>query len=100
MTFHSQRNAYYHTFNSVSGPVHSIVQSGTLLAIGSGNAVELIKQGTIGLFSFLTIVWPWVTNLMGSYLGGYRAASRPAQIPGTGRRAARTYGTITSLPRG
>jgi hypothetical protein len=26
------------------------VQSGTLLAISSGNAVQLVKQGTIGLF--------------------------------------------------
>jgi hypothetical protein len=56
MRFHSQRNAYYHTFNSVSGPVHSIVQSGTLLAISSGNAVELIKQGTMGSFSFPTSI--------------------------------------------
>jgi WD40 repeat protein len=52
---HSQRNAYYHTFNSVSGPVHSIVQCGTLLAISSGKAVEIIKQGTMGSFSFLLL---------------------------------------------
>ena len=34
------------------GPVHCIAEShsGTLLAIGSGNVVQLIKQGTFGLF--------------------------------------------------
>ncbi|KAH9953233.1 WD40-repeat-containing domain protein [Russula dissimulans] len=50
----TNRNTYYHTFNSVSGPVHSIVQSGTLLAIGSGNAVELIKQGTIATWEVIS----------------------------------------------
>ncbi|KAI0268926.1 WD40-repeat-containing domain protein [Russula aff. rugulosa BPL654] len=47
------RNVYYHTFNSVSGPVHSIVQSGTLLAISSGKSVELIKQGTIATWEVI-----------------------------------------------
>ena len=42
----------------------------------------------------------WVTNVTGSYMGGLRPASRPAQVPRTGRRAARTYGTIASHPRG
>ena len=50
MIFYSQRNAYYHTFHSVSGPVHSIMQCGSLLAISSGKTIELIKQGTIGSF--------------------------------------------------
>ena len=54
MRFHSQRNTQYHTFNNVPGSVHCIVQSGILLAVGSGNAVQLIKQGTIGSVSFPT----------------------------------------------
>ena len=99
MRFYLQKNTHYHTFHRVSGPVHSIVQRGALLAIGSGNAVELIKQGTIGSFSFLTND-SWVTNATCSYLGGHRPASRPTQISRTRGRAARTHGTIASLLRG
>lgn len=43
----ANRNVYYHTVNNVPGPVHSIVQSATLLAISSGKVVQLVKQGTI-----------------------------------------------------
>ncbi|KAI9442139.1 WD40-repeat-containing domain protein [Lactarius indigo] len=43
----THENAYYHTVNNVSGLVHCIAQSHTLLAISSGNVVQLIKQGTI-----------------------------------------------------
>ena len=51
--FCPQRNLYYHTINEVPGPVHSIVQSATMLAISSGKFVQLIKQGTIGSFHYL-----------------------------------------------
>ncbi|KAH9057787.1 WD40-repeat-containing domain protein [Lactarius vividus] len=44
----TNRNTYYHTVNNIPGPVHSIVQCATLLAISSGRVVQLIKQGTIG----------------------------------------------------
>ncbi|KAH8981086.1 hypothetical protein EDB86DRAFT_2835032 [Lactarius hatsudake] len=43
----SNENAYYHTINKVPGLVHCIAQSHSLLAISSGNVVQLIKQGTI-----------------------------------------------------
>ena len=43
-----QGSTYYHTINNVPGPVHCIAQSGSLLAVSSGNVVQLIKQGTIG----------------------------------------------------
>ncbi|KAH9052739.1 WD40-repeat-containing domain protein [Lactarius vividus] len=43
----TNRNTYYHTVNNVPGPIHSIVQCATLLAISSGRVVQLIKQGTI-----------------------------------------------------
>ncbi|KAI9449301.1 hypothetical protein BJY52DRAFT_1192685 [Lactarius psammicola] len=42
-----RENAYYHAINNVPGPVHCISQSGSLLAVSSGNVVQLIKQGTI-----------------------------------------------------
>ena len=45
-----QRSTLYHVFNRVHGPVHCIAQSGVRLAIGSGKVVQLVKQGTIGLF--------------------------------------------------
>lgn len=51
--FCPQRNLYYHTVNEVPGPVHSIVQSAAMLAISSGNFVQLIKQGTISSFHYL-----------------------------------------------
>ena len=51
--FCPQRNLYYHTVNEVPGPVHSIVQSATMLAISSGKFVQLIKQGTIGSLHYL-----------------------------------------------
>ncbi|KAF8264021.1 hypothetical protein EI94DRAFT_1703551 [Lactarius quietus] len=41
------QNSFYHTINSVPGPVHCTTQSGVWLAIGSGKVVQLIKQGTI-----------------------------------------------------
>jgi len=48
--FCTQGNMYYHTINSVPGPVHCIVQSDAWLAIGSGKVVQLVKQATIGAF--------------------------------------------------
>lgn len=48
-----QRNSLYHVFNIVHGPVHCIAQSGVWLAIGSGKVVQLVKQGTIGLFKLI-----------------------------------------------
>ncbi|KAH9172233.1 WD40-repeat-containing domain protein [Lactarius sanguifluus] len=53
--FCSQRNMHYHTINNVPGPVHSIVQSGTLLAISSGKVVQLVKQGTIATWE--VVAW-------------------------------------------
>ncbi|KAH9170493.1 hypothetical protein EDB89DRAFT_1907742 [Lactarius sanguifluus] len=53
----SQENAYYHTVNNVPGQVHCITQSHTLLAISSGNVVQLIKQGTIA-------TWDTVAQLL------------------------------------
>ncbi len=46
-----QQNSFYHVFNNVPGPVHCMAQSGIWLAIGSGKVVQLIKQGTIGLYN-------------------------------------------------
>ncbi|KAI0283835.1 WD40-repeat-containing domain protein [Russula brevipes] len=43
-------NSYYHTINSVPGPVHCIAQNGVWLAISSGKDVQLVKQATIGTF--------------------------------------------------
>ena len=47
--------SYYHMVNNIPDPVHSIVQTGTLLVISSGNVVQLVKQGTIGLIHFFTL---------------------------------------------
>ncbi|KAH9042274.1 hypothetical protein EDB85DRAFT_1886242 [Lactarius pseudohatsudake] len=40
-------NPYYHTINCVPGPVHCITENGIWLAVGSGKAVQLVKQATI-----------------------------------------------------
>ncbi|KAI9443032.1 hypothetical protein H4582DRAFT_2054126 [Lactarius indigo] len=45
-------NPYYHTINCVPGPVHCIAENGIWLAIGSGKAVQLVKQATIDPIKF------------------------------------------------
>ncbi|KAH9180277.1 WD40-repeat-containing domain protein [Lactarius sanguifluus] len=40
-------NPYYHTINCVPGPIHCIVENGIWLAVGSGKAIQLVKQATI-----------------------------------------------------
>ncbi|KAH9035249.1 hypothetical protein EDB85DRAFT_1889470 [Lactarius pseudohatsudake] len=40
-------NPYYHTINCVPGPVHCIAENGIWLAVGSGKAIQLVKQATI-----------------------------------------------------
>src|SRR6266404_189381 len=61
-----QGNLFYHAHNSLPGPVHCMAQSGILLAISSGNIVQIIKQGTIGLF--IVCLWDsWLTSVTTSY---------------------------------
>jgi len=61
------------------GPVHYLAQSGIWLAIGSGNIIQLIKQGTIDLYK-TQLSW-LLANLemilTNSYLGKSHPLSKP-----------------------
>src|SRR6266702_2365164 len=99
MTFQLQGNPYYHTINSVPGPVHCIAQDGSWLALGSGRVVQLVKQETVGAFRVFYLLETVLTHAIHSYLGKDPASSRPPQVPRARWRAPRTHGAFPPLLR-